>query len=246
MKTRKNAFTLIELLVVVAIIAVLIAMLLPALASARESARRTVCATNLHQMGIGLAMYAGENRGIVPGTFIGQSVGLCVGSTWGGSGVSPQGMGCAIYQLFASQHLPAKIFYCPDFDPVAMGRYTPEQFAEGLSSTGGFAWPSYAERTDMPDSNDNWSNAPWRIPAFKWDEMGDKSVMADLYCGDYAWSAHPRIAGNVGLGSAPVGGWNVLYGDGSCRFVRMDTYDTHNLWWPALYQFWLHCDEPRK
>jgi prepilin-type N-terminal cleavage/methylation domain-containing protein len=57
---RKNAFTLIELLVVVAIIAVLVAILLPALNKARESARRTVCGSNLRQIGIGCIAYAQE------------------------------------------------------------------------------------------------------------------------------------------------------------------------------------------
>ncbi len=61
MKSRKG-FTLIELLVVVAIIALLISILLPSLGRARTLAKRTVCLTNLRQIGIATRAYAGANN----------------------------------------------------------------------------------------------------------------------------------------------------------------------------------------
>lgn len=63
---RRKAFTLVELLVVIAIIAVLISILIPFLSRAKEQARRAVCQSNLHQNGVALLMYAGENRGKLP------------------------------------------------------------------------------------------------------------------------------------------------------------------------------------
>lgn len=65
---QKNRFTLVELLVVISIIALLVSILLPALNKAREITKFTVCAANMHQVGLAMLMYGEDNiHRAVPG-----------------------------------------------------------------------------------------------------------------------------------------------------------------------------------
>ena len=66
MKHKNFAFSLIELLVIVAILALLTALLLPAFARARDGSRRAPCASNLRQIALGIAQYAGDADGYFP------------------------------------------------------------------------------------------------------------------------------------------------------------------------------------
>jgi prepilin-type N-terminal cleavage/methylation domain-containing protein len=62
----RRAFTLIELLVVIAIIAILAALLLPVLSAAKQRAWTAQCQSNLHQIGLGMKMFADENNESYP------------------------------------------------------------------------------------------------------------------------------------------------------------------------------------
>jgi len=112
---RRGGFTLIEVLVVVAIIALLVAILLPSLARARKLARRTLCANNLHAIGLAVAEYAHtykefphQARVGVPGADVRNSGGNVIGA-W------PSGVHQVIGRYIGkrSSVRPHEVFYCP-------------------------------------------------------------------------------------------------------------------------------------
>jgi prepilin-type N-terminal cleavage/methylation domain-containing protein len=63
----RHGFSLVELLIVVSIIALLASLLLPGLVRAREYAYFARCKSNLRQLAIGCLLFAGNNRGQLPG-----------------------------------------------------------------------------------------------------------------------------------------------------------------------------------
>jgi prepilin-type N-terminal cleavage/methylation domain-containing protein len=142
-----RGFTLIELLVVIAIIAILAALLLPALAAAKRKAKRMQCLSNLHQIGVGSAVYANDFSDWYPIVSVGSAnnypskVNNLLGihytryiySTSGapdgtpmpqgyalGAGTPYNGMDQNLGYLYGGGMIPdGRAFYCPTFSEMS-------------------------------------------------------------------------------------------------------------------------------
>jgi prepilin-type N-terminal cleavage/methylation domain-containing protein len=121
----RHAFTLVELLVVIAIITILLSLLLPGLGAARERARRTVCAANLHSLGLATNLYLDNNNGYFFHYYTDITTPTSdfptVGRLWW-FGFEPNGPGNGIYRvlqksksLLAPYTSDLAIMQCPDF-----------------------------------------------------------------------------------------------------------------------------------
>lgn len=156
MARSARAFSLIDVLVTMAVVALLIGVMLPGLSQARETTRRIVCASNVRQLGLGVAMYADNSQNRIPYSVfarpghgveeseLGETVVLRVEgyTTADGSAPSVPDFWDGLGLLFEGDYLPAPpVFYCPSHSgDHPFGRYARRWQNDGGEIVGNYQY----------------------------------------------------------------------------------------------------------
>ena len=244
---RRNGFTLIELLVVLSIIAVLISLLLPTIKEARRLAGVMTCSSRLHQLGIGMAIYALEENNKYP-----EQVAVNPGYIW--LDVYPIDHREALKRIANGQG--ADVYFCPlntnakPNDPRTweMWGYTPtpspyqDQFIthpDNLRHTVDYAmWFMTAstfewDNSGNPDLNGDGVADPPIEPGHSQAAVVTDQAATNTAFGDTV--AQPTLSGHSGnIIGIPFKESNVLYGDG-----RVETHGTPEHWVNRTGETWL-------
>jgi prepilin-type N-terminal cleavage/methylation domain-containing protein len=230
-----RAFTLIELLVVISIIAILAALLLPALARSKNEAIRTQCANNLKQWGLGLAMYADENKNFFPDNSLGTDL------SW----TAPQFTN--FYKAYLLPYIVGTVrneapTWDVEFCPTDQWHRLAEAVDDTMNLVGYFYFPSR-----LDPASDGWTYnscglAGWATRKKFGTAYGAAPTMSDRLQGVGTWNPTANTGSltwtdsddkitvptanhwNPSRGNAPDGG-NFLFEDGRVQWYRFNPKD---------------------
>lgn len=241
-RTRGKAFTLVELLVVIGVTAVLIALLLPSLAKAREAASRTACLSNLRQIAGAMRVYSATFRDACPIGYQDQMQ-LSHMLNWNLAAADPKPTQMGLLCLGRAA-TDGRVFYCPSeldervsYDTTRnpwphFERY-PDDVPFLVRGFMGSASHTYAGYNTRPVANWPLAGASPSDPAYwlpvlspdpstshtgtvalpKLSKLRNKAIVADLVI-DRAYVVRRHKTGV-----------NVLYADGSARWVMLTEFD---------------------
>jgi prepilin-type N-terminal cleavage/methylation domain-containing protein len=224
-RIRRGGFTLVELLVVIGIIALLISILIPVLGKARESAQRTACLSNMRELNNMMRIYAATFHDELPIGFMDQKAFAYV-MHWnnGNPPVGPTQMG-----LLATTGIVKnpKTFFCPSETVDQQFTYQPNPDVNTPSLN---PWPFWTGPTGGSNRHTRlgYSARPIRQwpPAtpYKAVEPSGKTNFAHLrQCTNLSLLADTNYCPQK-IRQRHKKGINVLYGNGSARWVDLKSF----------------------
>jgi len=228
-KRRFGGFTLIELLVVIAIIAILAALLLPALAKARERGYRASCKSNLHQQGVALQIYTGDNNNLLPDLrYPPYAPAVIPPALPTAVGLWPWDISTNFTDEMIADGDTRDVFYCPSYSDFNSG----DTWFYNITNNVTFRILGYVYL--VPGAGMNFTSPKMETPYWKTNAIGtpvrppsDAAVVVDEVIRDSITGSYVRMSvGNPSLlakgfiqrtshleGSQPAGG-NELFADG--------------------------------
>jgi len=238
-KARTKGFTLVELLVVIGIIALLISILLPSLNKARETANKAKCASNLHQLGLAILLYQGDNQQLYPRTIMDTSgtpkptwaTGSTAATTTdpfqpGAAGQeSPNDVTASFFLLLRNEQLTPAVFVCPSSNAEAWdfggGSNSAQNWCNWNGTTGMTKNLSYSYENPFASTtavSNGWQlKNPDATYAIISDINPGTSIPNDVNSKNVKTVLTTDASSNMRMANSPnhqQDGQNVLYGDG--------------------------------
>jgi prepilin-type N-terminal cleavage/methylation domain-containing protein len=184
---REAAFTLIELLVVIAIIALLASLLLPALSRAKDQGKDVACINNLRQVGLGIRLWASDQRDQYP-----WNVPVIDGGAQGSADWTDYLRACS------NQMVNTKILVCPKdpFPKAAAASWATMEGNLNVSYLVGLSF-TQARTQDIVAGDDNVIGGGGGLDA-TWNVFMGSSI-------DAAWDMHLHVyKGHLAMGDGSV------------------------------------------
>ncbi|HZZ42574.1 MAG TPA: prepilin-type N-terminal cleavage/methylation domain-containing protein [Tepidisphaeraceae bacterium] len=243
---RKGGFTLVELLVVIGIIGLLISILLPTISKAREQSNRVVCSSNMRELYNEMRIYSAMYNDVCPIGYI-QEKAFSYIMNWSNSSSSPPKPSQMGLLVAAGISKNPKAFYCPSEIVDVQFTYQPNPSATVFSAN---PWPFVTTTGAGTHTRLGFSARPityWPAnapaPAKAGVSYGTMNSANKLYwlptdgTGQITLPRFARLRNHAILSDTCYTrpkvlerhkkGVNVLYGNGSARFVTMssNTFD---------------------
>jgi prepilin-type N-terminal cleavage/methylation domain-containing protein len=248
-RAASRGFTLIELLVVIAIIAILAALLLPALAAAKRKAKLATCQSNYHQIAIACNIYANEYNDYYPiCTVGGANAGASKNNLefvdyteyfWGGGTAQPAftpipapklgpGFDC-LGMLYETKAVGSgKVCFCPSFPSTS--QHSADYYSTpSFISIGANAYSvqdSMLYNPRLVDATNNVYARAYPKTSSIWSGPGAGAGGGSHIFGTDFLSSADGTTSSFSPGyfaHYPAQGFNVVFTDGSVRFVQSVT-----------------------
>ena len=219
--SQSSGFTLVELLVVIGIIALLMSILFPSFARVRAQARKTVCLSNLRQLGQAAHMYAADNKGWLPTRYNGAPWPPQV-LFWGGRDERPIFAG---YLGGYTVERSNPVLYCPGNDGLihsyerAWNNGLGGMYLIGYAYFGGYPYSQFWNSTTKQPRK---ANQKGNIPLFG-DMAEDKTISHPS--SRWLYISHAKGANSSGVETSRLvpEGVHCVTLDGSARWYAYDS-----------------------